>query len=205
MREGLTLAGGLAAVAAATLPTDTAARQFRIRRRSRRRSCSSCWSSRRCRRSAWRWRSRSRPCSPSTSSFCRRSARSRSPTRRTGSRCSRSSRSAWWRATSRRSRAPARTRPGPARRAGAAVRPQPRRAAHHRRPRSDQQPGALGRPPVRSRVRRGRAAGGPTWECTEAGPLNVTLDLRQLSLAFAGAQQGSSSTPTSAPTPGIAR
>jgi len=31
---------------------------------------------------------------------------------------------------------------------------------------------------------------GTTWELFEAGPLNVTLDLSQLSLAFAGAQQG---------------
>ena len=31
---------------------------------------------------------------------------------------------------------------------------------------------------------------GTTWELFEAGPLSVTLDLNQLSLAFAGAQQG---------------
>ena len=47
---------------------------------------------------------------------------------------------------------------GAPRRAGAPVRPEPRRAGHHRQPRGDLHPGASDRPPLRPGVRRDCAA-----------------------------------------------
>ena len=92
-----------------------------------------------------------------------------------------------------------------ARRAGASVRPQPRRAADHRGPRCDQRPGALDRPPLRPRpTSRLPCRAGPRGICSRpvrSRSRSIRISCRWPSRARKAA---SSSTPPSAPTPAIA-
>ena len=75
----------------------------------------------------------------------------------------------------------------PARRAGPALRPEPRRAGRHREPRGARHARPVGRPALRPRLRRDRAAARRDWDIYDAGA-SMALDPRELASAFAAAQ-----------------